>query len=187
MLTQQGGLEEYIVRTNFMDIIPSNNSLKDIEPHLHKQRGFNLLKNSLKAGVADYDFVFFDCPPSINVFTKNALVAADAIIIPVDAGFFSLLGLKQLLEEIDRIKKTFNPKLALQGVLACKFDRRTALSEQVFAILKQDFPDKLFNAVIRVNIDLVKAQIAQKNIFEYNSKSKGAEDFLSLAEEIING
>jgi chromosome partitioning protein len=72
-------------------------------------------------------------------------------------------------------------------VLACKFDRRTALSEQVFAILKQDFPDKLFNAVIRVNIDLVKAQIAQKNIFEYNSKSKGAEDFLSLAEEIING
>jgi chromosome partitioning protein len=137
--------------------------------------------------VADYDFVFFDCPPSINVFTKNALVAADAIIIPVDAGFFSLLGLKQLLEEIDRIKKTFNPKLALQGVLACKFDRRTALSEQVFAILKQDFPDKLFNAVIRVNIDLVKAQIAQKNIFEYNSKSKGAEDFLSLAEEIING
>jgi chromosome partitioning protein len=187
MLTGKGTIANYIVKTNFLDIIPSNNSLKDIEQQLYKRNGLTLLKDSLKAKAAGYDFILFDCPPSINIFTKSALVAADAVIIPVDMGFFSLLGLKQLLEEIDQIKKELNQKLALWGVLACKFDRRTALSEQVFTILKHDFSDKLFKTVIRVNIDLVKSQIAQKNIFEYNAKSKGAEDFLSLAQEIING
>ncbi|MDD2673010.1 MAG: ParA family protein [Syntrophales bacterium] len=121
------------------------------------------------------------------MFTKNALAAADEVIIPVDAGFFSILGLKQLLEEIDRIRSEVNAGLRIKGVLACKFDRRTSLSEQVMEILRSNFPENHFRTAIRINVDLVKSQIAQKSIFEYKPKGKGSEDFLALSEEVING
>ncbi len=187
MLLDGGHAADFIVKTEMVDIIPSNNSLKDIEGQLLKEGRFDALKKSLRSIRGSYDYILFDCPPSINVFTKNALAAADEVIIPVDMGFFSILGLKQLLEEINSIRKELNRLLILRGVLVCKFDRRTALSDQVFEILQGSFPDKLFNTLIRVNIDLVKSQIAQKSIFDYNPRSTGAEDFISLAEEIIHG
>lgn len=187
LLTNKTNPGDFIVHTDFIDIIPSNNSLKDIEGDLIDNNAFDVLKNCLKPIKGKYDYILIDCPPSINTFTKNALVAADEVIIPVDVGFFAILGLKQLLEEIDRIKKDLNHRLHLRGVLACKYDRRNNLSEQVFEILKANFPDKFFQTVIRVNIDIVKAQIAQKDIFEYNARSAGAEDFLSLTEEVVNG
>lgn len=187
LLLNGGHAADFIVKTEMVDIIPSNNSLKDIEGQLLKEGRFDALKKSLRSTRDSYDYILFDCPPSINVFTKNALAAADEVIIPVDMGFFSILGLKQLLEEINSIRKELNRLLILRGVLVCKFDRRTALSDQVFEILQGSFPDKLFNTLIRVNIDLVKSQIAQKSIFDYNPRSTGAEDFISLAEEIIHG
>jgi chromosome partitioning protein len=131
--------------------------------------------------------VVLDCPPSINIFTKNALTAADEIIIPVDVGYFSMVGLKQLLEDIEHMKEDLNPDLTLRGVLISKFDKRTSLSQQVLEIIESSFPGQIFKTVIRINIDIVRSQIAQKNIFSYNARSAGAEDFLSLTEEIING
>lgn len=187
MLTDGGHAEDFIVRTDLVDIIPSNNSLKDIEAALIGEQRFDALRKSLRPLKDAYDYILLDCPPSINVFTKNALMAADEVIIPVDMGFFSILGLKQLLEEIDRSRKESNRPLDLRGVLVCKFDRRTALSDQILGILRDSFPDKLFRTLIRVNIDLVKAQIAQQSIFDYSPRSTGAEDFMSLTEEIIHG
>jgi chromosome partitioning protein len=187
LLLNGGHAVDFIVQTEMGDIIPSNNSLKDIEGQLLKEGRYDALKKSLRSVRDSYDYILFDCPPSINVFTKNALAAADEVIIPVDMGFFSILGLKQLLEEINGIRRELNRLLILRGVLICKYDRRTALSDQVFEILQESFPDKLFNTLIRVNIDLVRSQIAQKSIFDYNPRSTGAEDFISLAEEIIHG
>ena len=187
LLAERAAPEQFIVRTEMIDIIPSNNSLKDLERDLIDNDDFEILKNVLKPLRAKYDFILIDCPPSINSFTKNALAAADEVIIPVDVSFFAILGLKQLLEEIEFIKRDLNPRLRLRGVLACKYDRRNNLSEQVLQTLKANFPDKFFQTVIRVNIDIVKAQIAQVDIFKYNARSYGAEDYLALTQEIING
>jgi len=187
LLTDGGNAAGYITKTSISDIIPSNNSLKDIEMQMLNGMKFDLLKKALRPLRDAYDYILLDCPPSINVFTKNALALADEVIIPVDMGFFSILGLKQLLEEIVHIKRELNKTLKLRGVLICKFDRRTALSDQVLDTLKSSFPNLLFKTMIRVNIDLVKSQIAQQSIFEYNPRSTGAEDFLSLTEEIIHG
>ena len=186
LLSKKANPSSYIVSTDFLDIIPSNNSLKDIEQDLLQNDTFDLLKRCLAPIEADYDFILFDCPPSFNVFTINGLVAADEYIIPVDVGYFAILGLKQLLEEIDQIKQKLNPSLSLMGVLASKFDKRTTLSDQVLETLKNNFQDTFFKTAIRVNIDLVRAQIANESIFKFNPKSTGAQDFLSLSEEIIN-
>ncbi len=178
---------DYIHNNSSINIIPSNNSLKDIEDSPTKKNGFEFLRNILEPLKKEYDYIFFDCPPSINIFTKNALAASDNIIIPVDIGYFSLVGLKQLLEEIEDLKEHLNPKLILAGILACRYDRRTTLSEQVFKTLKDNFPRQVFNTAIRLNIDIVRSQIAQKSIFEYSPRSAGAQDFNSLIEEITNG
>lgn len=186
LLADGADADDFIVQTEMVDIIPSNNSLKDLERYLIDNNEFDNLKAVLKAVKNKYDFVLIDCPPSINSFTKNALVAADEVIVPVDVSFFAILGLKQLLEEIEGIKRDLNPNLRLRGVLACKYDRRNGLSEQVFDILRTNFPDKFFETVIRINIDIVKAQIAQEDIIRFNSKSAGAEDYLALTREVID-
>ncbi len=187
LLAERAAPEQFIVCTEMIDIIPSNNSLKDLERDLIDNNDFEVLKNVLRPLREKYDFILIDCPPSINSFTKNALAAADEVIIPVDVSFFAILGLKQLLEEIEFIRRDLNPQLHLRGVLACKYDRRNNLSEQVLETLKASFPDKFFQTVIRVNIDIVKAQIAQVDIFKYNARSYGAEDYLALTREVING
>ncbi|MBF0554381.1 MAG: ParA family protein [Nitrospirae bacterium] len=178
---------DFIAIAGAAEIIPSNNSLKDIEDALLKGKNFDTLNNSIAPLANEYEYIIIDCPPSVNVFTKNALKASNEIIIPVDVGYFSLLGLKQLLEEIERFKREINPRLEILGVLACRYDRRTSLSSQIYETLKQSFPDKLFNTYIRLSIDIVRAQIAQKSIFDYNNRGTGAEDYNSLTEEIING
>lgn len=187
LLLEKGVASDYIVATGWTDIIPSNNALKDVEEKLLRGQAFDRIKTALQPLETRYEFILFDCPPSFNIFTKNALVAADEVLIPVDSGFFPLLGLKQLLEEVGYIRRGLNPSLGLLGVLACKFDRRSSLSEQTYEALKSHFPDKLFRTVIRVNVDIVKAQITQQNLFEYSPSSKGAEDFLALAKEIVHG
>jgi chromosome partitioning protein len=186
LLSEKTETSKYIIATDFLDIIPSNNSLKDIEQDLVQNNNFDSLKRCLAPVESNYDFILFDCPPSINVFTINGLVAADEFIIPVDVGYFAILGLKQLLEEIEQIKQKLNPSLSLTGVLASKLDKRTKLSDQVLESLKNNFQDTFFKTTIRVNIDLVRAQIANESIFKFSPKSTGAQDFLSLSEEIIN-
>ncbi|MBF0517547.1 MAG: ParA family protein [Nitrospirae bacterium] len=187
LLVSQQDPNEFITRADAVEIIPSNNSLKDIEDTLLKDRHFDTLQQSIAPLTGQYDYIILDCPPSVNVFTKNALKASNEIIVPADAGYFSLLGLKQLLEEIERFKMELNPQLEILGVLACKYDRRTSLCGQIYETLKQSFPDKLFKTYIRLNIDIVRAQIAQKSIFSYNNKSSAAQDYMSLTEEILHG
>ena len=187
LFSSRGDPGAFIVKTDGIDIIPSDNSLKDIEQVLAEEKDFALLKNSLSPIETGYDFILFDCPPSFNIFTKNALVAADEYLVPVDVGYFSIIGLKQLLEEVEQIRINLNPRLKLTGVLANKFDKRTKLSEQVIETLRKSFPDTFFTSVVRVNIDIVRSQIAQEAIFKFSPKSSGSEDFLLLSEEVLHG
>jgi len=188
LLVEGGDASGYVVSTGEADVLPSNNALKDIEPFLHGDGdGVRRLKRLLAPLERSYDFVLYDCPPSINVFTKSALAAADEVIVPVEVGFFAILGLKQLLEEIEGIRKEHNRALRLRGVLLSKFDRRTALSDQMLDVLREDLGQRLLGTTIRINVDLVKAQIAQRSIYDYSPRSAGTEDFWALTEEILNG
>ncbi len=187
LLADGGNPAEFVVPMEETDLLPANNALKDIEPILHRDDGVRRLKKLLAPLERSYDFMLYDCPPSINVFTRSALAAADEVIVPVEVGFFALLGLKQLLEEIEGIRKEYNRALKLRGVLLSKFDRRTVLSDQILQVLRDDLGERLLRTAIRVNVDLVKAQIAQKSIFDYGPRSAGAEDFQALTEEILNG
>lgn len=187
LLKSGGDVRDFIVTSGELDILPANNSLKDIEGELLANTSFDRLKTLLEPVLPLYDYIVIDCPPSINVFTKNGLKAARHLIIPVDVGYFSLLGMKQLLEEIHYVQEAINPDLAIMGVLASKYDRRTTLSAQILETLKNSFPEHIFTTIIKANIDIVRSQIAHKNVFDYNPRGQAAQDFRSLVEEVLNG
>jgi chromosome partitioning protein len=187
LLTGIKKASDIILDAEGFHIIAANNALKDIEAEVSENHKSDLLKKSLSPLENSYDFFIFDCPPSFNTFTRNALVAADEYLIPVDVGYFSILGLKQLLEEVNRIQSSLNPDLKLSGVLACKFDKRTKLSEQVYETLRQNFSDTLFETTISVSIDLVRSQIGHETIFSYKPRSRAADDYMAFAQELLHG
>jgi chromosome partitioning protein len=145
----------------------------------------------LKAAVASirdsYDFLIIDCPPSLDILTVNALVAADSVLIPIQCEYFALEGVSELLETIRQIRKTRNTHLEIEGVLLTMFDERTNLSNQVMADLKSFFGSQLFSTIVPRNIRLGEAPSHGQPIILYDIKSKGAESYIRLAKEIIHG
>jgi chromosome partitioning protein len=171
---------------NQLQVLPSNTSLKDIEAELLGSVDGRLrLKSRIAPILDEFDYVLIDTPPTTGVFTQAALVACDEVLIPVDVGYFSLQGIRQLLEEIEKIREHFNPKLRISGILLTKFDSRTSLSKQVEQTLRKSFNQQAYKTVIRVNVDLVRAQIDRKSIFAYDPTSAGAEDYQELIDEIL--
>ena len=142
------------------------------------------LKDALAKGV--YDFVLIDCPPALGLLTINALTAATDVLIPVQAEYYALEGLSQLLSVIQRVHQGLNPKLELMGVVVTMYDGRTALSEQVVAELKKHFGAKLFNTIIPRNVRLAEAPSHGKSIMEHDKWSKGARSYKQLAKEVEN-
>jgi chromosome partitioning protein len=143
-----------------------------------------ILKKSLDAGNLAYDYVLIDCPPALGLLTINALTAADYVLIPVQAEYYALEGLSQLLQVMQQVRASFNPDLELLGVVMTMFDRRTTLAEQVYGEVKKHFGDKLFKTVIPRNIRLAEAPSYGKPISEHDKWSKGARAYKSLAKEI---
>jgi len=190
LLDKVSNLDEIAWERENIFIIPATMDLQDIEEELSKKLAReSILKKKLSAYLLDnnFDFVILDCPPSItSIPAINALVAAKEIFIPVDIGFFSLKGVKQLTTRINEIKTKLNPALKITGFIVNKYDRRNALSEQVLTTVKKNFGDKAFNTHIRINVDLARAPIARKTIFEYAPQSSGAEDFKNLTQEVIS-
>jgi chromosome partitioning protein len=135
--------------------------------------------------VAAYDFIIIDCPPALGLLTINALVAASAILIPVQAEYYALEGLGQLLATVQRVKQGLNPSLDLLGVLLTMYDKRTSLSEQVMQELETHFAVKLFKTVIPRNVRLAEAPSFGKTIFEHDRWSKGARAYKQLAKEVV--
>jgi chromosome partitioning protein len=164
-------------------VLPSNTNLAGAEVELVTQehREFKLQK---KLATATYDYVIIDCPPSLGLLTVNALTASNMVLIPVQAEYYALEGLGQLLQTIQRVQQGLNQSLELLGVAITMFDKRTSLSDQVRQELEKYFGEKLFKTVIPRNVRLAEAPSFGKTIFEHDRWSKGARAYKQLAKEI---
>jgi chromosome partitioning protein len=145
------------------------------------------LQTALAPILEGFDFILIDCPPSLDILTVNALIAADRVLIPIQCEYFALEGVSELMETINEIRKAANPRLEIEGVLLTMFDERTNLSNQVMADLKTFFGSKVLSSVIPRNIRLGEAPSHGQPILLYDIKSKGAEAYIRLAKEIIHG
>ena len=144
-----------------------------------------LLKDALDQLAAEYDFIFIDCPPSLELLTLNALCAADSILVPVQGEYFALEGLSDLMNTVRIVRRSLNPKLALEGVLLTMFDGRTNLAMQVAEEVKHYFPGKVYATVIPRNVRLSEAPSHGKPITAYDRTSRGAEAYQALAVEFL--
>jgi chromosome partitioning protein len=145
------------------------------------------LKTAIAPIRESYDYILVDCPPSLDMLTVNALIAANSILIPIQCEYFALEGVAELMETIRQIRLLRNPELEIEGVLLTMFDDRTNLSHQVMEDLKGFFGNKLFSTIVPRNIRLGEAPSHGLPILLYDIKSKGAESYIRLAKEIIHG
>ncbi|MCC7305065.1 MAG: ParA family protein [Alphaproteobacteria bacterium] len=166
-------------------VVPSSIHLSGAEIELvtAENREFRL-KGALRKKLP-YDYVIVDCPPSLNLLTLNALVAVDSIVVPLQCEFYALEGLSHLVKTIERVKKTFNPELEIQGVVLTMFDRRNKLSEQVEADVRGHFGDKVYKTVIPRNVRLSEEPSYGLPAIVYDMKSTGAQAYILLAREVI--
>jgi chromosome partitioning protein len=134
----------------------------------------------------DYPFVLIDCPPALDLLTLNALMAADAVLVPIQCEFFALEGISELMDTIDRIRESFSHPLAVEGILLTMYDERTILTRQVAADLREFFGDQVFKTVIPRSIRLAEAPSFGKSILSYDPRSRGAESYIRLAKEILD-
>jgi chromosome partitioning protein len=144
-----------------------------------------LVTDLLKPLVDQYDYIFIDCPHSISLLTVNALVASDYVMLPLPGEFLPLKGVYGFMRQFDLIRKKLNPRLELMGMVMTKYDERKQMNVGVKKQLEEKFAGKVFETVIRTNIQLAKAQEAGKDIFRYDRSSNGAKDYRHLAEELI--
>jgi len=134
----------------------------------------------------EFNFTLLDCPPSLDLLTLNALVAADSVIVPVQCEYFALEGVSELVDTLNRIRRSHNPRLAVEGILLTMYDDRTNLSRQVRDDLRAFFGDKVFSTVIPQNVRLAEAPSFGKPVFLYDPECKGATSYVDLAKEVIN-
>ena len=144
------------------------------------------LKKTLGVLRDEYDFIFIDCPPSLSLLTLNAMAAADSVLVPIQCEYYALEGVTSLMNTINRVKRTFNPHLEIEGVLLTMYDGRTNLSMQVAEEVKRYFPGKVYTTKIPRNVRISEAPSYGQPITVYDAKSTGAESYRKLAEEVIN-
>ncbi len=168
------------------DVLPTNHELIVAEMQLLQMTQRELqLKQVIAPIVANYDYVFIDCPPSLNILTVNALAAAHSVLIPIQCEYFALEGLTGLLSTIKQIQTTINPALYIEGLLRTMYDGRNRLALDVSTQLLQHFPDRIYRTVIPRNVRLAEAPSHGMGIFQYDEKSQGAVAYLTLAGEIL--
>ena len=181
-------IKDTITKTtfNYLDAILSTNDLVGAEIELVSVIARELeLKKSLAKVKRIYDYIIIDCPPSLGLLTLNSLTAANALIIPIQAEYYALEGLGQLLNTIRLVQQHLNKNLKIAGVLVTMFDGRLNLSKQVLGEVKGYFGDKLFKTVIHRNVRLGEAPSFGKPALLYDANSVGAQDYMTLVEEII--
>ena len=177
--------EKAVVSTKYGDVLPSNKALSGagVEMISIPEREY-LLKNALARLSERYDYIFIDCPPSLELLTVDALCAAGSLLVPVQCEYYALEGLSDLLATVRLVKRGLNPKLRIEGVLLTVFDRRTNLALQVAEEVKRHFPGQVYATVIPRNVRLSEAPSHGKPVLDYDPYSRGAEAYRTLAEEI---
>nr|WP_204218495.1 AAA family ATPase [Loktanella sp. S4079] len=173
-----------------LSIIPATTDLSsaDLELIDNEKRSFLLryVLQEARKDVAYYDYILIDCPPSLNILTVNAMVAAHSILVPLQSEFFALEGLSQLILTVRDVRQTANPDLRIEGIVLTMYDRRNNLSIQVEDDARENMGDMVFKTVIPRNVRLSEAPSFAMPVIEYDSMSKGALAYRSLAKEVIN-
>lgn len=181
-------IEDAVRKTemDFLDVVPSHINLVGAEIEMvDVMEREKILKNALRSIRLQYDFVVIDCPPSLGLLTVNALTASDSVLIPVQAEYFALEGLGQLLNTIKIVRQHLNPDLEIDGVLLTMFDTRLRLSNQVAEEVRRYFGDKVFKTIVQRNVRLSEAPSFGKPVLLYDATCIGARNYIALAREVI--
>ena len=188
LILGEAELENAVVSTDIpgLFIVPASQDLAgaDLEFTVRERREF-LLSRAVRSRVGDYDEVLVDCPPSLNLLTVNAMAASDAILVPLQCEFFALEGLSQLLQTVEQVRATLNPKLSIHGIVLTMFDSRNNLSNQVVADVRQFMGSKVYNTMIPRNVRISEAPSYGKPVLVYDLRCVGSEAYLKLATEVI--
>jgi chromosome partitioning protein len=188
-LIDQRPLEELLVPTDLehLTLVPSDRNLTGAEVELVPllAREFRL-KEALAPVVSRFDYVFIDCPPSLGLLTVNALTAADRVLIPLQCEYFALEGISELVATLQRVKRALNPGLEIEGVLLTMVDERTNLTQQVMAEVRGHFGEQVFKVQVPRSVRLAEAPSFGKPVLLYDIRSRGAEAYLELAQELMS-
>jgi len=169
-----------------LDVLPSTLDLSGAEMELSNEAGREyILREAIAEVSQNYDYILIDCPPSLGLLTINALTAADEVFIPLQAHYLAIKGLTKIVEVIGKVQKRLNKNVQITGVFVTQFDKRKVLHRDVVETIYTYFQEKLFNTRIRDNIALAEAPSQGLDIFRYDPECKGAEDYRSLCQEII--
>lgn len=168
------------------DVLPANGDLTAAEVTLMQKLGKERRLRTVLSDIRDnYDYIFIDCPPSLNMLTLNALVAAGSVMIPMQCEYYALEGLSALLETIENVRRSVNPQLKVEGLLRTMFDPRNNLANDVSGQLIMHFPDQVYRTVIPRNVRLAEAPSHGLPVIHYDKTSRGALAYLALAGEIL--
>jgi chromosome partitioning protein len=169
-----------------LSVITSSADLAGAEIQLvNEPRRENRLREALNRSANNFDYMLIDCPPSLNLLTLNALVAADAVLVPLQVEFYALEGVSSLIQTVEAVRARFNPNLEVNGVILTMFDRRNALSEAVAGDVRAFFGDKVFKTVIPRNIRISEAPSHGKPVLLYDIKCSGSRAYMHLASEVL--
>jgi chromosome partitioning protein len=167
-------------------LVPSSADLSGAEIELvDVQIRESRLRKALAGALTDFDYVLIDCPPSLGLLTLNALVAAHAVLVPLQCEFYALEGLSHLVRTVERVKRAFNPELEIQGVVLTMFDKRNNLSDLVAADVRGHFGAKVYNTVIPRNVRVSEAPSHGKPVLLYDVRCPGAQAYIHLASEVL--
>jgi chromosome partitioning protein len=162
------------------NLVGANLELVDLENRESR------LRDRLAPIRQNYDYILIDCPPALDLLTLNALMAADAVVVPIQCEFFALEGVSELMDTIDRVRDTFTHPIQIGGILLTMFDDRTNLTRQVANDLREFFQDQVFQTIIPRSVRLAEAPSFGQPILSYDPRSKGAESYIKLAKEILD-
>ena len=189
LLMAEADASQAVIATELdgLSVIPAHKNLigANLELVEAENREFRL-RTALEPVRGRFDFIVLDCPPALDLLTLNALVAADSVLVPMQAEYFALEGVSELLDTIERLRQSFNPGLEIEGVVLTMYDDRTVLAQQVSQELKRFFNDKLLKTVIPRNIRLAEAPSYGKPALLYDVRSRGAESYIRLAKELMD-
>lgn len=189
ILIGESSLMDCRLKTAFgFDVLPANRDLAGAEVELVAMDGRERrLKEALESVSSEYDFVLIDCPPALNMLTVNGLVAADAVMIPMQCEYYALEGLTDLVTTLRKIRTQLNGRLEIEGLLRTMFDPRSSLTQEVSADLVSHFGDKVYETIIPRNVRLAEAPSYGKPVIAFDKSSRGAQAYTALAREILQG
>lgn len=187
LLTGELPVGEIIIETPYknLDVIPTNTALAGAEFDLFDLDDSEFrIKKALDEVKDNYDYILIDCPPSLGMLTINAFAASDGVVVPMQCEFYALEGLSQLMITINRIKRMYNPDLAITGILITMYNGRLLLSMQVISELEKHYADKIFRTKISRNVKLTEAPGFGKPAYYHDKSSKGSKEYLEVAKEL---